>query len=141
MKSIIQAHNRKILNTKPQAQKEKKCNCQISVRDQCPLKNDCQQYDVIYEATTSENPPKKYVGSTIDFKKRYGSHKFSFKTLANKMETALSKHVWDNNLGQFPTISWRILKHAKSYGLGGKSCNLCLTEKYIIMKTSITPPI
>ena len=84
IKSLIQAHNKKILNAKPQTQTPgvKNCNCQVSVRDQCPLNNDCQQFDVIYEATTMENPPKKYVGSTVDFKKRYGVHKHSFKNQA-----------------------------------------------------------
>ena len=48
--------------------------------------------------------------------------------------TALSKYIWtlkDNNKDY--EISWKILKHAKSYSNITKRCNLCLWEKYFII--------
>ena len=48
--------------------------------------------------------------------------------------TALSKYVWflrDNNV-RFD-LKWSIKKKAQVYSAGAKYCDLCLTEKTIIM--------
>ena len=50
-------------------------------------------------------------------------------------KTELSKHIWKlkkNN--QDYTIKWSIIKHAISYTGGSKRCNLCLEEKFWILK-------
>ena len=78
--SLIQSHNSKILNSKPKAT-EKPCNCRK--KDACPLDQNCTQENVIYHATV-EGEEKKYIGSTVQFKKRYYGHKDSFRNNANK---------------------------------------------------------
>ena len=141
IKTLIQAHNRKLLNKtgEPEETTTKKCNCQRNRKHLCPLNGECQQFDVIYQATTDENPPMKYIGSTQDFKKRYSGHKQSFKREGKKNATTLSRHVWEKGLGKEPKIKWEILAKVPKYKLGTRSCNLCLTEKLLILKTRGTP--
>ena len=140
IKTLIQAHNRKLLNkTGEPEETTKKCNCQRNRKHLCPLKGECQQFDVIYQATTDENPPMKYIGSTQDFKKRYSGHKQSFKREGKKNATTLSRHIWEKGLGKEPKIKWKILAKVPKYKLGTKSCNLCLTEKLLILKNAGNP--
>ena len=94
---------------------------------------------MIYQATTDENPPMKYIGSTQDFKKRYSGHKQSFKREGKKNATTLSRHIWEKGLGKEPKIKWEILAKVPKYKLGTKSCNLCLTEKLLILKNAGNP--
>ena len=118
MKQIIQTHNRKIISENRTEEKEKHCNCRI--KNNCPLDNDCQQAG-IYKATVL--PPhgngEYYVGSTIDFKARWDSHRYSFRHEEKKGATALS---------------WEIIANPKPYTKGGRTCDLCLTEKLYICK-------
>ena len=75
------------------------------------------------------------IGSTeTEFKLRFNNHKKSFKHNNYKSETTLSKYIWDNNLNPSPNIKWEFLKHCNVYKAGDKSCDLCLTEKHIIVK-------
>ena len=78
IRAIIQSHNKKILN-KAHTGIERKCNCQKSRKDKCPLDNNCQQIDVIYHVTTVVDQPNKYIGSTCYFKKRFLAHNHSFR--------------------------------------------------------------
>jgi hypothetical protein len=50
-------------------------------------------------------------------------------------KTELSKYIWTlkDNKKDF-NINWKILKHAISYTGGSKRCNLCLEEKFCILK-------
>ena len=69
------------------------------------------------------------------FKERYANHTSSFRHKKDSNKTELSKHIWklkENN--QDYTIKWSILKHAISYTGGSKRCNLCLEEKFCILK-------
>jgi hypothetical protein len=69
------------------------------------------------------------------FKERYANHTSSFRHKKDSNKTELSKHIWklkENN--QDYTIKWSILKHAISYTGGPKRCNLCLEEKFCILK-------
>ena len=138
MKAIIQAHNKKTLNKKRQTEAENfGCNCQVSKKDDCPLEGQCQRFNVIYEATTEDK--KKYIGSTENFKARWSTHKYSFKTNSEECSTALSKHIANEGLGQYPDIKWKILASAPAYRVGGRLCSLCLTEKLLILKHSRDP--
>ena len=82
---------------------------------------------------------RKYVGSTVNFKKRYYGHTSSFRHESQKHATALSTHVWDKDLGPEPDIEWSILAHAPAYKLGQRNCDLCLTEKVEIAKNYSNP--
>ena len=86
----------------------------------------------------SKLPDKFYYGSTSrQFKKRYYGHVQSFKN-ENSNPTGLSKYVWKlKNSGwkmdsDFK-IKWSILTKAYAFSLGGKKCDLCLTEKTTII--------
>ena len=95
--------------------------------------------NIIYKATVTTNntnDTKHYIGMTATtFKERYANHTSSFRHKKDSNKTELSKHIWklkENN--QDYTIKWSILKHAISYTGGSKRCNLCLEEKFCILK-------
>ena len=139
VKAIIQAHNKKLLNKTKKAAKPPHCNCQKRVKHLCPMPGKGNRFNVIYQATTREENPKKYIGSTKGFKSRYSTHKVSFKN-DSKNQTALSKHLWETNQqGENPNLKWEILMEATPYQPGSRSCNLCLTEKLLILKNSQNP--
>ena len=112
MKAIIQSHNQKILAQYAATQEvERECDCQRNRRDQCPLDGKCIQTDVVYQVTTAEDPPMKYIGSTEHFKRRYRAEE----------------------------LKWEIIDKAPSYKKGGRACQLCLTEKMHIMRVINNP--
>ena len=134
IRKILQAHNKKIMRNRTSAPEEqKKCNCQASRKDNCPLNGNCNQKNVIYKVTTSETDPHFYVGVTECFKARWNQHKQSFKKEELKNSTALSTYVWDNDLGREPDLKWEIIDKAPTYTPGQRSCQLCLTEKLHIL--------
>ena len=130
----IKSHNNKVLRGKKNEEKAG-CNCQRRNKDKCPIKDDCNQKNVIYHARVAEGEEKKYIGSTIDFKKRWYGHVGSFRNENSKSETTLASHVWDTGLNPDPKIEWSILSKAEPYVKGSKMCDLCLTEKLLISKT------
>ena len=92
---------------------------------------------MIYQATVSANNSEEtYVGLTEnDFKSRYRKHLSSIRHSRYRNSTELSKHIWylkENDIAY--NITWKIICKAVPYNLTTKRCNLCLTEKYIIMQ-------
>ena len=131
MASHISAHNKKVLNPKMDAPVEK---C-VHRAYPCPLQNKCNEGPLVYQADVSTtNTTKTYYGlAGTTFKKRYGGHRSN---LQNREDygTALSKYVWflrDKNV-RFD-LKWSIKKKVQVYSAGAKYCDLCLTEKTIIM--------
>ena len=61
-------------------------------------------------------------------------HKKSFRLENYKSETTLSKHVWDQQLHPNPNIACKFLQKCDVYDTGRKSCDLCLSEKFHIIK-------
>ena len=137
LRAIIQTHNQKILAQHKKKVEEKSCNCQKSKKDKCPLRGQCVQKNVIYQATTAERTPKKYIGSTELFKKRYSEHKHSFRHEAYKNSTTLSHYILEKQVGTEPTLKWEVLEHAHPYTKGSRSCGLCLAEKMYMMLLTI----
>ena len=135
LKQIIQSHNQKILSQFKKAgeEKTKACNCQKNRKDKCPLRGECIQKNVIYEATTAEDPPRKYIGSTESFKERHATHVYSFRHEAQSNATTLSHHIHENKLGPEPALTWDVIDRAPAYTKGARACHLCLTEKLHIM--------
>ena len=86
MKAIINSHNQKILQNKAEVVREDRCNCQRHRKDKCLLKGSCVQEDAIYHATVrnGEEEERKYVGSTVNFKRRFYGHTASFKKESKK---------------------------------------------------------
>ena len=132
IKDHITAHNAKVLQPKTTPETIE-CNCRN--KDDCPLQGACQTAG-IYKATIGE---KFYIGSTINFKKRYYSHKHSFRHEEQKNSTTLSNHIWENQLQPNPNIKWEILQKTPVYKKGGKECDLCLTEKLHILRNFKNP--
>ena len=138
IQSIISTHNKAILNKEDNksTNPERKCNCRQ--KDTCPLKGECQTKGVVYQATVTNTTTKEeqtYVGLTeTTFKTRYLNHTSSFRNKTKKHATELSKHIWkleDSNT--LYTINWKIIKKSQPYSNKTKRCNLCLSEKFIII--------
>ena len=68
------------------------------------------------------------------FKTRYNNHTHSFREPTKQSSTTLSQFIWDNGLNPQPTINWQILKMCRTYQSGAKACDLCVTEKQMIME-------
>ena len=90
---------------------------------------------LVYQAdVTTRNITKTYYGlAGSTFKQRYYGHR---NNLLNREScgTALSKYIWylkDRNVNY--SLTWSIKKKAHVYQAGAKYCDLCLTEKTIIM--------
>ena len=105
----------------------------------CPLENHCLTPSIVYNAkvTTTEDPiGKNYIGLTEGpFKQRYTQHTLSFRNRHYANSTELSKFIWllkDNNTDF--KIKWSILTSAAAYCNKSKRCNLCLAEKFFIIK-------
>ena len=99
MKAVFDAHNKKLLQQHAQQQSTKTCNCKR--KPECPLKGECLQKDVIYQATvTNGDEQRKYVGSTVLFKNRYYAHSRSFVKEERRHDTTLSEFVWNRGLGE-----------------------------------------
>ena len=135
MANIINKHNKKILRKTEAPTRE--CNCRV--RANCPLKGYCLVDNVIYKANIRcNNETKFYIGSTEgSFKIRYNTHTLSFRNSKYKNSTELSKHIWqlkDNNIDY--NIDWEILTKSKSTANCSSRCNLCLNEKFEILKAN-----
>lgn len=133
--SILQSHNKNILNKKDVDHNNKRCNCRD--KTSCPLKGECLVSSVVYEATvatTKEN--YRYIGLTEGtFKSRYGGHKQSFNHEKHRTSTELSKKIWDlkDDSTEFK-VNWSIIQTARATQGGARTCDLCLSEKLHILK-------
>ena len=136
IKSLINAHNKRLLATHTDLVPERTCNC-IN-RESCPLSNNCLSKSLVYEATVTADLPnykeKKYIGLTEStFKKRFSSHKTSFNVERYRHNTTLSTEIWRvKELNGNPTIAWRKIKNANAYTPETNKCLLCLSEKFEI---------
>ena len=123
-------------NNPPEKTPVRTCNCHNT--DNCPLNGNCLQQAVVYRAdvTPDQGEPKYYVGLTEpSFKGRWADHKSSFRNIQYKSKSKLSAFVWslrEENIDS--DIKWSILRKCTPYRAGGKQCNLCLWEKYFIIK-------
>jgi len=136
MASVIHRHNAKILSPEPEND-GKMCSCPKKNKDSCILDGKCLQTDIVYKAeVSSEESTKIYYGLTAPgFKSRYNNHTESFRNKNKSNSSELSKYIWQLKDSNKPySIAWSIAAHAASYRGGMKRCNLCLTEKLIIIQ-------
>ena len=138
MKTIISAHNKKILSQDtatpgPTQQQERTCNCRK--KPECPLEGKCLQANVVYQASvTTEATNESYVGLATNFKDRYRNHMTSFRHANRRNETELSKYIWTLKDARKPfRVQWKVLATCKPYDNMSKKCNLCLKEKFFII--------
>ena len=135
MATIISRHNAKLLRSNKN-DRAKECNC--TKGNKCPLEGKCQTRNIVYQATIKEAVSQKtetYIGLTsTKFKERLGNHNASFKHKEKAKGCKLAQHAWklkEKNI-QF-SISWKILANASAYSSVTNTCNLCVTEKYMIL--------
>ena len=110
VKSIINAHNRKILYPSPTIFR-RTCNC-ISI-SQYPLKQNCLSNNILYQVNITpvnkNSETKVYNGiRETAFKLRYANHKKLFNHRNRKSDAELSNEFWkikDNKLSA--NITWR----------------------------------
>ena len=139
MKQALSGHNSKVLietSQKPQSQAQfKKCNCQK--KSECPLDNECRhEQGVVYQATITQENCKidTYIGSTKDFKERYGNHKKSFKNASYKTDTELSVFLWKLKSDNITySLKWKIIDKGKEFNTVTKICSLCTKEKFYLI--------
>ena len=141
MGSIINKHNKKVLaNNTSRDSNKSLCNCRS--KEQCPLNNTCQSSSIVYNAqvsTATDNnaTSKNYIGLTEGtFKQRFNQHKVTFRHRKYINSTELSKYIWHlkDNCINFD-IKWSIIARAKPYSNKTKRCDLCLTEKLMIINS------
>ena len=133
MENIITNHNKKIINK--EQDNTRNCNCRN--KSTCPLNGKCCEQTIVYKAEIKiGDQTKNYLGCTEgEFKTRYNGHKDSFRNYKKKGSTTLSSIVWYNNKNPEPEVKWSIVKKTQRYQPGGKACDLCLTEKLLILKS------
>ena len=116
-------------------------NCNCRKRDECPLNGNCQEKEVIYQATVKSEgvPDENYIGLTAGtFKKRFDGHNSNFRSKEVK-GTTLSKYIWKlKDDGKIFEIDWKIICNAKPFSPVNEQCALCTAEKfYIIFKPEL----
>ena len=133
--NIIKSINKKTLDEdSPDRNARNMCNCR-SKKD-CPLKNQCLEKTLVYKALVkTEEKTFTYFGTAEgEFKTRYNNHVSSFQHEKNKNKTELSKKIWDLKRKEKNfEISWEIAKKTFPYDGGQSKCDLCLTEKLLII--------
>ena len=78
-----------------------------------------------------------YIGITEnELKTRYNKYTSSFRLNHKKSATTLSVFIW--KLKESKTeyhLSWDVIERAQPYSAATNRCNLCIAEKYFILKT------
>ena len=134
--TIIKSHNKQI-SANDKKTEPKNCNCRK--KDQCPLQGDCQTKSIVYNAKVDgPDGPKLYIGLTDPpFKSIFNNHNQSFKHMKYRNSTELSKYVWQLKESSTPyNIKWSIASKSQAYNNKSKRCNLCLTEKLLIVNAN-----
>ena len=61
-------------------------------------------------------------------------HKEALERKNSKDATSLSKYVWSlRERGETPTVRWEIIKKCSPYVCGSRKCDICLSEKALIL--------
>ena len=131
--NTIKQHNSRVLNKLPEND-EKKCNCRV--KENCPMNGECLVKHIVYKAIVSDgNQKSTYYGtSESEFKTRYNNHTKSFRHKKHKNDTELSKLIWKLKENGTPyALAWSVAARASPYRCGSRRCDLCLTEKMIIV--------
>ena len=136
MKEKISKHNSKLLSANNKERNEFNCNCRN--KNECPIPGKCNTKSVIYQADVhAENKVMKYFGSTErPFKKRYSEHMSSIRNRPTN-HTTLSSYIWKlKDKGSQFEIKWSINSKGHAFSSVGKACDLCITEKLVILRES-----
>ena len=104
--SIINSHNKKILNENIAKPTSASCNCRV--QGSCPLDDNCLQSSLVYicKAATPKitNNYRHYIGLMDNtLKDRLYKHKNSLRYESKKNATELSNFVWENKHANIET--------------------------------------
>ena len=147
MKKFVNKHNSKILSRNTNnGENDKMCNCkkdkETGVRKCFSKEKKCLTKNIVYKAVVTAKeksikdfPAKVYYGLTSQtFKDRFTKHTSTFRH-RDENQTSLSSYTWRmRDQGLTPKIEWMIHKRAHVYSSGSTACDLCLTEKTIILR-------
>ena len=131
--SIIAGHYKSLLQPKIT-----KCGCNCRVKNTCPLQNQCQIPNLIYEADVENevnNEKKIYFGlAATTFKDWFGNHQKDFNYKQYMKNAELSKYTWPLEDVKMPyIIKWCIVE--KGYGKTKLDrCSLCLADKLYLIE-------
>ena len=137
MEAILHSHNVQVQRKKEQADsstEERLCNCRT--KENCPLNGQCLKSCIVYKATVSKpSGDASYLGiSETPFKERYYNHTKDFNNRKYATNTELSKLIWElKDSGEEYNISWEIAASASALRSGKGRCDLCCTEKLLII--------
>ena len=76
--------------------------------------------------------------SLFVIKTRYNQHTSSFRLNHKKSATTLSEFIWklkESKTEYMYHLSWDVIERAQPYSAATNRCNLCIAEKYFILKT------
>ena len=120
----------KILNSKSNDTPQ----CNYWNVENCPIMGECNQTNVVYQADVhASNKIMMYYHSTKNFKARYSNHKSALSKRPTN-HTTLSSYVWKIKDQNVPySIIWSIKSRPHPFSIGGNACDLCLTEKMVIL--------
>ena len=139
--SIINAHNKKILNENIAKATCASCNCRVKAS--CPLDGNSLRSSLVYICKAAipkiTNDQAYYIGLIEkSFKDRLCKHKKSFRYDSKKNATELSNFLWVKKHANTETsLEWKIMDKAKSYEPGSRKCMLCLLEIYHVLLSKL----
>ena len=140
--SQISGHNKKTLEKSEQTNQPETAMCNCRDKPQCPLNGECLAHSIIYQGLIEPTKGKtgRYIGlCEPDFKGRHRDHKTSCKYEKYESKTELSKYFWKHKKeGIHCNIKFSILQRRYPYRIGSTKCDLCLTEKLLILKEGKT---
>ena len=135
--SIIKSCNKNLINTT--MKNILPCNCRE--KHQCPLEMvyKCRTENMVYKCIASVDgyPNKVFLGTAEgNFKQYCYNHWTSFNIKCHSTDTTLSKYVWEikEKFKIMPSLKWSIIKSIQAYSNISKKCQLCLQEKFEILK-------
>ena len=135
MEAVIRNNNARVFNdSKSPDVSVDTCNCRDTAS--CPLDGKCLTSSIVYKATVQKASGNvSYLGvSERPFKERYNNHTKAFRNRKYEKDTELSKLIWKlKDAGEQHTLSWSIASSAIPYKCGGSRCDLCATEKLLII--------
>ena len=137
MEAIIKSHNAHVQKLSEQTDAStntRMCSCRN--KNDCPLDGQCLKSSIVYKATVKKaSGDVSYLGiSETPFKDRYYNHTKAFKNRVYETDTELSKLIWElKDKKQDHRISWEIAASTSALRSGGGRCDLCTTEKLLII--------
>lgn len=139
MKSKINQHNKKVLQTTPaQTDEEPRRTCSCRQNTICPLNNNCLDKEILYSAELTSDlrgyGKKIYKGiCATTFQERLRNHRKAFNHEKYKTDSELSKEVWTikEKGGNFQ-VKWTKEANHRAYQPEIGRCRLCEQEKLTI---------